>query len=133
MVGLVLVSHSAQIAEGLRELVSQVAGDGPVAAAGGDLAGGLGTSADRVREALVRLDNPDGIAVLADLGSAVLTAEMVIEGMAAELHGPAALCDGPFVEGALAAAVQAAIGAPLESVVAAAADAARVSKLGDRS
>ncbi|HEY8001070.1 MAG: dihydroxyacetone kinase phosphoryl donor subunit DhaM [Vicinamibacteria bacterium] len=126
-VGIVLVSHSAPLAEGLAELAIQMAGPGvDIIAAGGDPAGGLGTDEDLVRNAVRRADHGGGVVVLADLGSSVLTTRHVLESSA---NGHARLVDAPFVEGALAAAVASSAGSPIEDVIDAAEGARGVNKL----
>lgn len=130
MVGLVLVSHSAQLAEGLRDMVRQVARlERGVAAAGGAAAGGLGTSFEAIRRAIDAVDGPDGVLVLMDLGSAVMTAEMALEDLPTERRGRVRLSNAPLVEGALAAAVLASIGGTLDEVAAAAAAAMATPKV----
>jgi dihydroxyacetone kinase phosphotransfer subunit len=127
LVGIVLVSHSAELARGLAAVAGQVAGpDVRIEAAGGDPAGGLGTSADRVEEAIRSADAGGGVVVLADLGSAILTVRDVLEDQA---NGSVRLADAPIVEGAVAAAVTAATGQPLEAVVQAAEEARDAHKL----
>ncbi len=125
LVGIVLVSHSAQVAASVAELAKGLAGTGvsvPVAAAGGTGDGGLGTSAELITAAAASVDRGAGIAVLTDLGSAVLTVKALLaEGD--ELPEGARLVDAPFVEGAVAAVVTASTGADLAAVAAAAADA----------
>lgn len=123
MIGLVLVSHSAPLAAGLRDLVGQLAPEVPVGVAGGDVDGGLGTSADLVAEAVTAADDGSGVAVLYDLGSARMSAELALEFLDPELAGRTRLVEAPFVEGALAAAAAAAGGTDLDGVLAAAADA----------
>lgn len=120
-VALVLVSHSAQIADGLRELAGQMAPGVTIVPAGGDPVGGLGTSVDRVTEAIEEAA-ADGrqVVVLTDLGSAVLTTEMVLELIDEEVAARVHLAEAPLVEGAVAAGVAAAGGAGPEAVVAAA-------------
>src|SRR2546425_891939 len=102
MVGIVLVSHSAELARGLSDLARQVAGpDVRIEAAGGGPDGILGTSGDIVRTAIERADQGDGVVVLCDLGSAILTVRHVLEGNG---HGKSVrLADAPLVEGAIAA------------------------------
>ncbi|MCX5264013.1 PTS fructose transporter subunit IIA [Streptomyces sp. NBC_00199] len=124
-VGVVLVSHSAEVAAAVAELARGLTGGGaavPVAAAGGTEGGGLGTSAELICAAAASVDRGAGVAVLADLGSAVLTVKALLaEGD--ELPDTARLVDAPFVEGAVAAVVTAAAGGDLDAVEAAAADA----------
>ncbi|WP_405522721.1 PTS fructose transporter subunit IIA [Streptomyces canus] len=125
LVGIVLVSHSAEVAASVAELAKGLAGGGaevPVAAAGGTEGGGFGTSAELIAGAAAAVDRGAGIAVLADLGSAVLTVKALLaEGD--ELPEGTLLVDAPFVEGAVAAVVTAATGADLTAVEAAAAEA----------
>ncbi|MFF4801064.1 PTS-dependent dihydroxyacetone kinase phosphotransferase subunit DhaM [Streptomyces sp. NPDC001351] len=124
-VGIVLVSHSAEVAASVAELAKGLAGGGvsvPVAAAGGTEGGGLGTSAELIAAAAASVDRGAGVAVLTDLGSAVLTVKALLaEGD--ELPDRTRLVDAPFVEGAVAAVVTAATGADLAAVEAAAAEA----------
>jgi phosphoenolpyruvate---glycerone phosphotransferase subunit DhaM len=126
LVGIVLVSHSLELARGLADLASQVAGtEVRVEPAGGGPGGSLGTNGDAVREAIRRADRGQGVVVLADLGSAVLTVRHVLEGQA---NGHIRLVDAPFVEGAVAAAVMSSAGQTLEDVVRAAEEARGASK-----
>ncbi|HYN52547.1 MAG TPA: phosphoenolpyruvate--protein phosphotransferase [Thermoleophilaceae bacterium] len=116
MVALVIVSHSATLADGVIELAREMGG-GEVAieAAGGMDGGEIGTDAERVREAVERVRSPDGVLVLMDLGSALMSAEMATE-MADPDGGPVMLSEAPLVEGAVAAAALAGAGASLEEV-----------------
>ncbi|WP_159792439.1 dihydroxyacetone kinase phosphoryl donor subunit DhaM [Puerhibacterium puerhi] len=119
-VALVLVSHSARLAEGAAELAGQMAPDVAVLPGAGMPDGTLGTSYDVVRAAVdAALARADAAAVLADLGSAVLTVESVLE-LDDDLAGRVRLATAPFVEGAVAAAVAAQQGKALADVVAAA-------------
>ncbi|MEU9749104.1 PTS fructose transporter subunit IIA [Streptomyces niveus] len=124
-VGIVLVSHSRAVAEAVAELAVGLAGGGttaPVAAAGGTPDGGLGTSSELIAGAAAEVDRGAGVAVLVDLGSAVLTVKSLLaEGD--ELPQGARLLDAPFVEGAVAAVVSASAGADLDAVEAAAVEA----------
>ncbi|MEU0599828.1 PTS fructose transporter subunit IIA [Streptomyces sp. NPDC006393] len=125
LVGIVLVSHSAEVAASVAALAKELAGGAeavPVAPAGGREGGGVGTSAELVSAAAASVDRGAGVAVLTDLGSAVLTVKALLaEGD--ELPDRTRLLDAPFVEGAVAAVVTAATGADLDAVEAAAADA----------
>ncbi|WP_329459288.1 dihydroxyacetone kinase phosphoryl donor subunit DhaM [Streptomyces sp. NBC_01497] len=125
LVGIVLVSHSAAVASAVAELAKGLAGGGstaPVAAAGGTPDGGLGTSADLISAAAAQVDSGAGVALLVDLGSAVLTVKTLLAD-GDELPENSRLVDAPFVEGALAAVVTASAGADLDAVVAAATEA----------
>jgi dihydroxyacetone kinase DhaKLM complex PTS-EIIA-like component DhaM len=116
-VGIVVMSHSPRLAEGVCELAREM-GVGKVTAepAGGDLDGGLGTSLERLERAVVAAGSGDGVVLLADIGSSVLTARLFLRDAGPDL----ALADAPLVEGAVAAASAAAGGADLAAVVAAA-------------
>jgi dihydroxyacetone kinase DhaKLM complex PTS-EIIA-like component DhaM len=124
-VGVVLVSHSAAVAEAVAALAAGLAGGGepaPVAAAGGTPDGGFGTDAGAIARAARTVDRGEGVAVLADLGSAVLTVKALLADED-ELPPGTRLLDAPFVEGAVAAVVTASAGADLAAVAAAAEDA----------
>ena len=130
MVGLVLVSHSPRIAEGTAELVQQMAGEVELAAVGGDSDGGFGTDPERI-EAAVRDLDVEEVLVFMDLGSAVLSAETVLEMLPSKMKEKVRLVDAPFVEGAFAAGVVASAGADAEECVEAAMEARTESKLHD--
>jgi phosphoenolpyruvate-protein phosphotransferase/dihydroxyacetone kinase phosphotransfer subunit len=121
MVGLVLVSHSKQLADAVRELVLQMAGPAfPVAVAAGvgDDYADLGTDAVHIAEVVQKLTSPDGVLVLMDLGSAVLSAQTALELLDSPTLRPVRLCSAPLVEGAIAAAVSAQGGSSLAEVAA---------------
>jgi dihydroxyacetone kinase DhaKLM complex PTS-EIIA-like component DhaM len=123
-VGVVLVSHTDAVARSVADLATGLSGGGlkvAVEPAGGTADGGIGTSSELIAEAVRRVDGGAGVAVLADLGSAVLTVKALIE--EGELDGDTRLVDAPFVEGAVAAVVTASSGADLDAVAAAAQEA----------
>jgi dihydroxyacetone kinase phosphotransfer subunit len=122
VVGIVVVSHSSDLARGLADLAGQVAGpEVRIEAAGGLPDGSLGTDDDRVRGAIKRADGGDGVVVLCDLGSAILTVRSVLE----RTNGRRVLlADAPLVEGAVTAAVVSSAGSSVE-IVAEAAEGAR--------
>jgi PTS hybrid protein len=127
MVGIVIVSHSSDLAKGLAELAGQMAGpDVRVEPAGGSPNGTLGTDPDLVNDAIKRAEAGEGVVVLGDLGSAILTVRHVLERKA---NGNVRLADAPLVEGAVTAAVAASAGASLQDVVTAAEGAHGVAKL----
>jgi PTS hybrid protein len=135
LVSLVLVSHSATLVEGLREMVAQVAGaDVRVTTAGGTEDGRLGTSAPRIAEAIREAvgegsgSRANGVLVLLDLGSAALSLEIALEDLDPETRAIVRVSEAPLVEGAVIAAVQASTGASLDEVAAAAMTAATMSK-----
>lgn len=104
MIGMVIVSHSQKLAEGVVELVRAVAPDARIAAAGGLRDGSLGTSYDKIAQAVSAVDTEEGVLVLMDMGSAVMTTEMVLE----DIQGTKIqMVNCPLVEGAVVGAVQA--------------------------
>jgi phosphoenolpyruvate---glycerone phosphotransferase subunit DhaM len=128
VVGLVIVSHSADIAAGTVALAAQMAGEEVrIEAAGGAPDGGLGTDSARVEAAIAAAEQGDGVIILGDLGSAILTARHVLDGYAS--NGSVRLVDAPLVEGAVAAAVVSSAGRPLEEVASAAEEARAIPKL----
>ena len=118
MVGLVVVSHSEALAEGVVALAREMGGQElALEAAGGmDEPGALGTDAERVRAAIERAMSDDGVLVLMDLGSALMSTEFAIEML--EGGGRVLMSEAPLVEGTVAAAVAARGGASLEEVAA---------------
>ncbi len=128
-VGIVLVSHSAALAEGTAELAGQIGGGTvTIATAGGTDDGRIGTSIDKVSRALRLADAGAGVVILPDLGSSVLTVRTLLAD-ADDLPAPIAVADGPFVEGAVAATVTAAAGGDVKAVLGAAEGARHARKL----
>jgi dihydroxyacetone kinase phosphotransfer subunit len=121
IVGVVIVSHSPKVAEGAADMVRQMVGeDVPCAWTGGNPVGELGTDPVKIREAIERVWNEAGVAVLVDLGGAEMNAEMAIEMLDGDRSAVVRICNAPIVEGAVVAATEASGGATLESVCAAA-------------
>ncbi|MFD1719410.1 dihydroxyacetone kinase phosphoryl donor subunit DhaM [Georgenia deserti] len=117
--GLVVVSHSAKLAEGVVEVAGQMAPEVPLRPAGGTDDGGIGTSFELVDAAvtdLLAVDGIDSVVVVTDLGSATMTAESVLEMLEGAVADAVTLADGPLVEGAVAAAVSAQGGADRAAV-----------------
>jgi phosphoenolpyruvate---glycerone phosphotransferase subunit DhaM len=122
------VSHSFELANGLARLAAQVAGDGvKVEPAGGGPDGSLGTTDSSVREAIARADSGQGVVILGDLGSSILTVKHLLE--EGHTNGHVRLADAPFVEGAIAAAVMSSAGMELDEVARAAEEARGARKL----
>lgn len=131
MVGIVIVSHSSMVAEGIRDLAMQMADRRlRIKAAGGMRDGSIGTDAVRICDAVRDADNGDGVVITVDLGSAVLSTSMALELLQQEASSiTARIADAPVLEGTICAAVQASIGSSMEAVVAAAEEARGMSKL----
>ena len=129
-VGLVIVSHSARLAEGVVELAGQMAqGKVAIAAAGGTSDGALGTSVEKIVAALHEVDGPDGTIVLLDMGSAVMATEMAVESFVQDQRRNVVISSAPLVEVAMVAAVESSIGNSLQEVVDAAASAHTLPKI----
>ena len=113
MVGIVIVSHSQKLAEGVVEVAKMMAENAPIAAAGGLEDGSLGTSYDKIHDAIESVYSADGVVVLMDMGGAIMTAEIVLEDMERE---NVQLIDCALVEGAVLAAVDSAGGLSLGEI-----------------
>jgi len=119
MVGIVLVSHSRTLALAVRELVLSMTGPAlplAVAAGAGDTHAELGTDAVEISEAITTVQGPEGVLVLMDMGSAILSSETALDLLEEPLRKNVRFCAAPFVEGAVTAGVTANLGAPLEEV-----------------
>ncbi len=116
-VGIVIVSHSADVARGTADMVRQMVGDEvPLAFCGGDPAGGLGTNVESILQAIEAAWSESGVAILVDLGGAETNSEMAIELQRPERQGRIVICNAPIVEGAVMAATESSGGAALEAV-----------------
>ena len=124
MVGFVIVSHSETLANGVVELTKMMADGVPIR--GGLDGGGFGTSYEKISNAIDEIYSDDGVIVLMDMGSAVMTAEMVLEAMP---ERKLVLADCPLVEGAVAATVSAIAGSSLEEIMDELADVRELKKL----
>jgi len=121
VIGIVIVSHSAKLAEGVVELARNMGGSEIAIQAAGGLTtddAALGTDPVRILNAIEGVYSEDGVLVLMDLGSAVLSSEMALELLPEEKRSKVFLCEAPIVEGAIAAAVQARIGGSIQQVIA---------------
>jgi dihydroxyacetone kinase phosphotransfer subunit len=128
MVGLVIVSHSPKVAEGAVDLAQEMAhGYDQLVAAGGLDDGTIGTDAVRIKEAIERADDGDGVVVLCDVGSSIMSTETAMDLLESDIT--VRIADAPIIEGVIAAAVSASIGQDIAAVVADAEDAKSFSKL----
>ncbi len=129
-IGVVIVSHSEYIANGLKDLVNEMNdGSVPVIAAGGADGGRIGTSAIRIQNAIESLEDCEHILIYADLGSSVLSAETAIDIVDEDLAEKVQIVDAPIVEGALAGVVQATISDDVEEVIRVSEDARNTHKV----
>ncbi len=130
MVGIVIVSHSAKVAVGVKEMAEQMSQKRVlIAAAGGVDDQTMGTNAERIFTALQKAYAPDGVLVLLDLGSAVMSTQMAIEMLTEEQQQNIKMSEAPLVEGAIVAAVEASLGHSLEAVNTAAEAASNMRKI----
>lgn len=130
MVGIVIVSHNAKIAEGIKELADQMAKpDQKIIAAGGLPDGSIGTDALRISTAIAEAQTGDGVLVFVDLGSAVLSSETALEFLDEAVRQSVRIADAPIVEGTIVAAVQASINGTLAEVLLVAENARDMHKL----
>lgn len=113
MVGIVIVSHSEDLAKSVVGLTAMMAPDAKIAPAGGLEDGSFGTSFEKIQTAIQSVYSDDGVLVLMDMGSAVMTTEMVIETME---DMKVAMVDCPLVEGAVVATIDAAAGMDFDSI-----------------
>ena len=116
-VGIVIVSHSPKVAEGAADMVRQMVGDSvPLAYAGGNQDGGLGTSVEAIMAAIDKAWSEAGVAILVDLGGAETNSEMAAEFMPEDKRNRIVVCNAPLVEGAVIAATESSGGSPLAEV-----------------
>lgn len=116
-VGIVIVSHSPDVAKGAADMVRQMVGaDVPIGFCGGNPEGGLGTSVEHILAAIDAAWSDKGVAILVDLGGAETNSEMAIELLPPERRNFVVVCNAPIVEGAVMAATEAWGGAGLEDV-----------------
>ncbi|NLM05222.1 MAG: PTS-dependent dihydroxyacetone kinase phosphotransferase subunit DhaM [Clostridiales bacterium] len=119
MIGVVIVSHSAKVAEGVKDIAEQMnAGGSKIIAAGGAEGGRIGTNPVLIKESIEELKDLNNILVFVDLGSAVMSSEMAIDMLDDELSEKVKMMDTPLVEGVIAAVVQASTTDDIDSIIA---------------
>ena len=131
MVGIVIVSHSWKVAEGVCDIAREMAqGFTGLIPAGGLEDGSIGTDAQKIADAIVEADSGDGVVILADIGSSIMSSEAAIELLEDENRKiNAVIADAPILEGAVCAVVEAAAGGSLDSVLKSAEESKEASKL----
>ena len=131
MVGIVIVSHSWKIAEGVCDLAQEMAQNFTgLISAGGLEDGSIGTDAQRIADAIMEAESGDGVVILADIGSSIMSSETAIEILEDEGEKfNAVIADAPIVEGSICAVVEAAGGGTLESVLKCAEESREAEKL----
>ncbi|AWI05180.1 dihydroxyacetone kinase phosphoryl donor subunit DhaM [Clostridium drakei] len=116
MVGIVIVSHSEKIAEGVKSLALQMAEEVPMAAAGGTSDGRIGTDMEKISNAINEVYSEDGVLILFDLGSAFMNAEMAVDFLPDDIKEKVEIVDAALVEGAVTAAVESSINKSREDI-----------------
>jgi dihydroxyacetone kinase phosphotransfer subunit len=131
MVGIVIVSHSNKISEGVVDMCREMAGkEQKIISAGGLDDYSLGTDAVKIANAIENADSGDGVLVFADLGSAILSTEMAIDILKDSSKDiRVEIADAPIVEGAIAGSIEAYIGGNLQSCLTKAEEVKNFSKL----
>ena len=116
-VGIVIVSHSPDVAKGAADMVRQMVGaEVPLAWCGGNAAGGLGTSVEAIVQALEAAWSDRGVVVMVDMGGAETNSEMAIEMLPEKRRRHVVVCNAPIVEGSVMAATESSGGSPIEKV-----------------
>lgn len=129
MVGIVIVSHSQKVAEGIREMALQMAKpQQQIIAAGGMDDGCIGTDAIKVSEAISAANTGDGVVIMVDLGSAVLSTETALELLEESVRAKVKIADAPILEGTISAVVEASLNSSLEAVIITAEGARNINK-----
>lgn len=116
MVGIVIVSHSEKIAEGVKTLALQMAEEVPMAAAGGTSDCRIGTDMEKISNAINEVYSEDGVLILFDLGSAFMNAEMAVDFLSDDMKEKVEIVDAALVEGAVTAAVESSINKSREDI-----------------
>ena len=116
MVGIVIVSHSEKIAEGVKEVAEQMVPEVKIYSAGGTDDGRIGTDAMKISAAIENAFDKDGVILLFDLGSSLMNAEMAIEFLDEDIKSKVEIIDAPLVEGAIVAAAYASMNKTIEEI-----------------
>lgn len=117
MVGMVIISHSKKIAEGVRELALQMAPEVSISASGGTKDGSIGTDIDIILEGINKVYSEDGVVILFDLGSALMNAEMALEFLSEDKNDKVKIIDTALVEGAITGAVEISMDKSLKEII----------------
>lgn len=117
MVGMVIISHSKKIAEGVRELALQMAPEVSISASGGTKDGSIGTDIDIILEGINKVYSEDGVVILFDLGSALMNAEIALEFLSEDKNDKVKIIDTALVEGAITGAVEISMDKSLKEII----------------
>lgn len=121
VIGLILVSHSKKITDGVKEMIDEMVGTSEIVeikSCGGADDGRLGTNSLEILDCLESYSEANQILIFSDIGSAILSAETAIDLIdSEELKSKIRLVDAPLVEGAFAAAVKASVTSSLDEIL----------------
>ena len=118
MIGIVIISHSIKIAEGIIDLCNEMVGDNiKIIPAGGSSDGRIGTDPIKIKEAIEKAYDGDGVVILADIGSSLMNADMAMELLEEEIRKKTIILDTPVVEGSIGVAVQASISNDINQIL----------------
>ncbi|SJZ47735.1 dihydroxyacetone kinase phosphoryl donor subunit DhaM [Garciella nitratireducens] len=130
MIGLVIVSHSNKISNGIVDLCYQMAGKNiKIISAGGTSDGRIGTDPIFIKEAIEKANDGDGVVIFADIGSSIMSSELAIEMLEKDLQEKTYILDTPIVEGAVAVAVQACMSNDIQEILNVAEEARQTRKI----
>lgn len=116
MVSMVIVSHSKEVASGVKDLAKQMVGDVQIAVAGGTGDGRLGTDVEKITTAIESVYSDDGVIILFDLGSAFMYSEMAIEMLPVEMQNKVKILNSAIVEGGISAAIECSLGKSITEI-----------------
>lgn len=118
MIGLLLVSHSIKITDGIKDLIVEMTSDSvPIVSCGGTDDGGLGTSAEKIVNGISELSDCDHILIFTDIGSSIMSSDLALDLITDEDKNKCVMVDAPIVEGAFVAGVQSMVSDNLEEVL----------------
>ncbi|KWZ99222.1 MAG: dihydroxyacetone kinase phosphoryl donor subunit DhaM [Anaerococcus sp.] len=116
MVNILLASHSKKLAEGLREILLQMAPGVEIIASGGDNEGNIGSNFDEINELIGKYAKDEGLVVFFDLGSSMLNCQMAIDMLDEEKKSKVYLAGTPLIETSVQTAVNASAGQSLDEI-----------------
>ncbi|MGL5328425.1 MAG: dihydroxyacetone kinase phosphoryl donor subunit DhaM [Peptostreptococcaceae bacterium] len=117
MVGIVLVSHSNKLAEGAKELISQMASEVKISAAGGTDDNRIGTDPMKIMNSIEEVYSDDGVLLFYDIGSALMNAELALDMIDESISEKVNICKVSMVEGAFVAAIESSIGRSMDEIL----------------
>lgn len=117
MINILLTSHSKKLADGLREILIQMAPDVKILASGGDRDGNIGSNFDEINELINKYAKDDGLIIFFDLGSSMMNCQMAIDMLDEEKKSKVYLSGTPLIETSVQVAVNASSGETLDEII----------------